>query len=284
MIIRYQEGAPVRIQDVAKPVDGLQKQYLTIDFWTSWMQPRASSLVVAVTPAPGANDVTVARLVRSTLDGLQKSLPASIEAYINYDHSVQIIESINDVKLTLLIAFALVVLVVFLFLGRVRETSIPVIALPLSLLMTFAVMFLLGYSLDNLSLMALTLAVGLLVDDAVVVLENTVRHLEVGKPPTLAALFGAKEISLTVLSMTLSLAAIFLPIVFMPGLIGRMFHEMAVTIVAAIVLSGVVAIVVSPMVCARDCCERPTARTATSSGSTNVSTRSRVTTSVRCNG
>ena len=251
VIIRYQEGAPVRIQDVAKPVDGLQKQYLTIDFWTSWMQPRASSLVVAVTPAPGANDVTVARLVRSTLDGLQKSLPASIEAYINYDHSVQIIESINDVKLTLLIAFALVVLVVFLFLGRVRETSIPVIALPLSLLMTFAVMFLLGYSLDNLSLMALTLAVGLLVDDAVVVLENTVRHLEEGKPPTLAALFGAKEISLTVLSMTLSLAAIFLPIVFMPGLIGRMFHEMAVTIVAAIVLSGVVAIVVSPMVCAR---------------------------------
>ena len=110
VIIRYQDGAPVRIQDVAKPVDGLQKQYLTIDFWTSWMQPRASSLVVAVTPAPGANDVTVARLVRSTLATLQKSLPASIEAYINYDRSVQIIESINDVKLTLLIAFALVVL------------------------------------------------------------------------------------------------------------------------------------------------------------------------------
>jgi HAE1 family hydrophobic/amphiphilic exporter-1 len=251
LIIRYQNGAPVRMKDVATPVDGLQKQYLVIDFWTSWMKPRASSLVVAVTPAPGANDVIVARAVRDTLESLQASIPASVEAYINYDHSVQIVESINDVKLTLLIAFALVVLVVFLFLGRVRETSIPIIALPLSLLLTFAVMLLLGYSLDNLSLMALTLAVGLLVDDAVVVLENTVRHLEEGKPATLAALLGAKEISFTVLSMTLSLGAIFIPIVFMPGLIGRMFHEMAVTIVVAIVFSGVVAIVVSPMVCAR---------------------------------
>ena len=251
LIIRYKNGAPVRLKDIASPVDGLQKQYLTIDFWTSWMKPRAASLVVAVTPAPGANDVIVARKVRETLASLQASLPASVEAYINYDHSVQIVESISDVKLTLLIAFALVVLVVFLFLGRVRETSIPVVALPLSLLMTFAVMWLLGYSLDNLSLMALTLAVGLLVDDAVVVLENTVRHLEDGKPPSVAALLGAKEISFTVLSMTLSLGAIFIPIVFMPGLIGRMFHEMAVTIVLAIVFSGVVAIVVSPMVCAR---------------------------------
>ncbi|MGB7791572.1 MAG: efflux RND transporter permease subunit, partial [Terrimicrobiaceae bacterium] len=251
LIIRYQDGAPVRLRDVAKLVDGVQNQYLTINFWTSWMQPRASSLVVAVTPAPGANDVLVARAVRNTLATLQDALPASIEAYINYDRSVQILESINDVKLTLLIAFALVVLVVFLFLGRVRETSIPVIALPLSLLMTFAVMLLLGYSLDNLSLMALTLAVGLLVDDAVVVLENTVRHLEDGKTPTVAALLGSKEISFTVLSMTLSLAAIFIPVVFMPGIIGRMFHEMAVTIVVAIVLSGIVAIVVSPMVCAR---------------------------------
>ena len=251
LIIRYQDGAPVRVKDVASPVDGLQQQYLFIDFWTSWMKPRASSLVVAVTPAPGANDVIVARKVRDTLTTLQASIPASVEAYINYDHSVQIVESIDDVKLTLLIAFALVVLVVFLFLGRVRETSIPIVALPLSLLMTFAVMFMLGYSLDNLSLMALTLAVGLLVDDAVVVLENTVRHLEDGKPATVAALLGAKEISFTVLSMTLSLGAIFIPIVFMPGLIGRMFHEMAVTIVLAIVFSGVVAIVVSPMVCAR---------------------------------
>jgi hydrophobic/amphiphilic exporter-1 (mainly G- bacteria), HAE1 family len=251
VIIRYENGAPVRIRDVARLVDGLQKQYLNMQFWTSWMPARSAALVVAVTPAPGANDVQVAESVRATLDKLRDSLPASIEAYVNYDGSQQITASIGDVKLTILIAFALVVLVVFLFLGRVRETVVPVVALPLALLGTFAVMLMLGYSLDNLSLMALTLAVGLLVDDAVVVLENTVRHLDAGKPPTLAALLGAKEISFTVLSMTLSLSAIFLPIIFMPGLIGRMFHEMAVTIVVAIVLSGVVAIVVSPMVCAR---------------------------------
>jgi len=251
LIIRYQEGAPVRIRDIATPVDTLQEQYFHMNFWTSWMSPRAASVVVAITPAPGANDVQVAEAVRKTLDSVRSSLPASVEAYINYDRSVQIIDSIDDVKLTILIAFALVVLVVFLFLGRVRETVVPVLALPLAMLMTFAVMFMLGYSLDNLSLMALTLAVGLLVDDAVVVLENTVRHLDSGKPPTLAALLGAKEISFTILSMTLSLASIFIPIIFMPGLIGRMFHEMAITIVVAIVLSGVIAIAVSPMVCAR---------------------------------
>lgn len=251
LIVRYQDGAPVRLKDVAKPVDGLQSQYFNMDFWTSWMPPRAASLVVAITPAPGANDVQVAQAVRTTLDGLRGSLPASIEAYVNYDRSIQIVASISDVKLTILIAFALVVLVVFLFLGRVRETVVPVIALPLALLGTFAVMLLCGYSLDNLSLMALTLAVGLLVDDAVVVLENTVRHLEEGKPANIAALLGAKEISFTVFSMTLSLSAIFIPIVFMPGLIGRMFHEMAITIVVAIVLSGIIAIVLSPMVCAR---------------------------------
>lgn len=251
LIIRYQNGAPVRIRDVATPVDGLQEQYFNMNFWTSWMTPRAASVVVAITPAPGANDVQVAGAVRKTLESVRSSLPASVEAYINYDRSVQIVSSIDDVKLTILIAFTLVVLVVFLFLGRVRETVVPVLALPLAMLMTFAVMFLLGYSLDNLSLMALTLAVGLLVDDAVVVLENTVRHLDSGKSPTLAALLGAKEISFTILSMTLSLASIFIPIIFMPGLIGRMFHEMAITIVAAIILSGVVAIAVSPMVCAR---------------------------------
>lgn len=251
IILRYDKNAPVRLRDVASAVDSIQNQYFKMRFWTSWMPPRAADIVVAVTPAPGANDVQVAAAVRKTLDALKPSLPASIQAYINYDRSEQIISSIDDVKLTILIAFALVVLVVFLFLGRVRETVVPVLALPLALLGTFAAMLLLGYSLDNLSLMALTLAVGLLVDDAVVVLENTVRHLDEGKPPTIAALLGAKEISFTVLSMTLSLSAIFIPIVFMPGIIGRMFHEMAMTIVIAIVLSGIIAIAISPMVCAR---------------------------------
>jgi len=251
LIIRYANGAPVRLRDVAKPIEGLQKEYLNMDFWTSWKAPKAAALVVAITPSPGANDVKVAAAVHKTLAELQKSLPASIESYVNYDRSVQIVQSIDDVKLTILIAFSLVVLVVFLFLGRARETVVPIVALPLALLGTFVVMLMCGYSLDNLSLMALTLAVGLLVDDAVVVLENTVRHLDEGKPPTIAALLGAKEISFTVLSMTLSLCAIFIPIVFMPGIIGRMFHEMAITIVVAILLSGVIAIMVSPMVCAR---------------------------------
>ncbi len=253
IIVRYEDGAPVRIRDVATSIEGVQKQYLNSNFWSRQFSKYSATQVVAVTPAPGANDVQVAGAVRATLKKLQDShaLPGSIVSWVNYDRSVQIVESIDDVKLTILIAFALVVLVVFLFLGRVRETVVPTIALPLALLGTFAVMLMLGFSLDNLSLMALTLAVGLLVDDAVVVLENTVRHLDQGKPPTMAALLGAKEISFTVLSMTLSLSAIFIPIVFMPGLIGRMFHEMAVTIVTAIVLSGVIAIVVSPMVCAR---------------------------------
>ncbi|MDX2080871.1 MAG: efflux RND transporter permease subunit [Terrimicrobiaceae bacterium] len=251
IIIRYVNGAPVRIRDVAAARDAVQQEYLNIEFWTDEHPERAAELVVAVTPAPGANDVAVAAAVSAMLEKLQPSLPASIDSWINYDRSVQIVESINDVKLTILIAFALVVLVVFVFLGRVRETAIPTIALPLALLMTFAAMLLLGYSLDNLSLMALTLAVGLLVDDAVVVLENTVRHLDAGKPPVEAALLGAREISFTVLSMTLSLASIFIPIVFMPGLLGRMFHEMAVTIVLAIVFSGVIAIALSPMICAR---------------------------------
>ncbi len=251
LIVRYQDGAPVRIRDVAKPIDTIQTQYLNLDFWNRDHANGSATLVVAVTPAPGANDIQVAEAVRQTLKELQPSLPASITSYINYDRSQQIIASIGDVKLTILIAFGLVVLVVFLFLGRVRETVVPAVALPLALLGTFGVMLLLGYSLDNLSLMALTLAVGLLVDDAVVVLENTVRHLDEGKPATIAALLGAKEISFTVLSMTLSLAAIFIPIIFMPGIIGRMFHEMAVTIVIAIVLSGIIAIAVSPMICAR---------------------------------
>lgn len=251
LIILYKDGAPVRVRDVAVAADSTQQEYFHSSFWTSWKKPRASAVVVAVTPAPGANDVQVAAAVRKTLAEITPSLPASIDAYINYDRSIQIISSIDDVKLTILIAFALVVLVVFIFLGRVRETVVPVLALPLAMLLTFAVMLMLGYSLDNLSLMALTLAVGLLVDDAVVVLENTVRHLDAGKPPTVAALLGAKEISFTILSMTLSLAAIFIPIIFMPGIIGRMFHEMAITIVVAIVLSGIVAIAISPMVCAR---------------------------------
>jgi HAE1 family hydrophobic/amphiphilic exporter-1 len=251
VIVRYEKGGPVRIRDVGRAQDALQSEYLNLTFWSSVLPQRAASVIVAITAAPGSNAVQVAEEVSKTLDALKRTLPGSIDTAIVYKRSTQIIDSINDVKFTILLAFALVLLVIFLFLGRLNETIIPSIALPMSLVLTLIVMKALNFSLDNLSLMALTLAVGFLVDDAIVVLENTVRHLESGKSPVEAALRGAKELSWTVFSMTVSLAAGVMPLVVMPGLMGRMFHEFAVTIVVAIVTSGVVAITLSPMMCSR---------------------------------
>src|SRR5438045_1563220 len=178
-------------------------------------------------------------------------LPGSIRIMPIYDRSANIVHSVADVQATLVIAFVLVVIVIFAFLGRVTDTLIPVVALPLSLLITFVAMRLLGYSLDNLSLMALTLAIGFLVDDAIVVLENTVRGMEHGENALQASLASAKEISFTILSMTLSLAAVFIPLVFMPGLIGRIFREFAITIVVSIFASGIVSLTLTPLMCAR---------------------------------
>src|SRR5207245_350340 len=166
-----------------------------------------------------------------------------------YDRSQGIVNSVKDVQATLLVAFALVVLVIFIFLGRVRDTLIPVVALPLSLLLTFVVMDILGYSLDNLSLMALTLAIGFLVDDAIVFLENTVRLMESGLGALEASLQSAKEISFTILAMTVSLAAVFLPLVFMGGLVGRIFREFSITIIVSIFASGIVSLTLTPLMC-----------------------------------
>lgn len=251
VIITYRDGAPVRIRDVARPYNGLEAEFISMKYWVRGAVERDANIVVAVTPAPGANSVEVSRLVRQQLDVIRPTIPASIELSVVYDRSLSIIASIDDVKGTLVIAFALVILVIFLSLGRVRETLVPAFALPMALLLTFVAISALGYSLDNLSLMALTLAVGFLVDDAIVVVENTVRHLDMGKGPLAAAIAGAQEISFTVLSMTLSLSAVFIPLVFMPGLMGRMFHEFAMTIVIAILMSGLVAITLSPMMCSR---------------------------------
>ena len=168
-----------------------------------------------------------------------------------YDRSQTIIHSILDVQLTLAIAFVLVVIVIFVFLGRATDTLIPAVALPLSLLITFVVMDLLEFSLDNLSLMALTLAIGFLVDDAIVFLENTVRRMEHGEKALEATIASAREISFTIISMTISLAAVFIPLVFMPGLVGRIFREFAVTIVVAIIASGLVSLTLTPLMCAR---------------------------------
>jgi HAE1 family hydrophobic/amphiphilic exporter-1 len=193
----------------------------------------------------------VANSIRQILPQLSTELPGSIRITPIYDRSLSIVHSVTDVQMTLVIAFVLVVIVIFAFLGRATDTLIPTVALPLSLLITFMAMHALGYSLDNLSLMALTLAIGFLVDDAIVFLENTVRRMERGEQPFEAAIHSAKEISFTIMSMTISLAAVFIPLVFMTGLVGRIFREFAITIVIAIFASGLVSLTLTPLMCAR---------------------------------
>jgi HAE1 family hydrophobic/amphiphilic exporter-1 len=206
---------------------------------------------VAVNRQAGANAVAVAKSIKDLLPLIGAELPGSVRITPIYDRSQTIVNSVADVQATLLIAFVLVVAVIFLFLGRATDTLIPAVSLPMSLLLTFMAMRLLGYSLDNLSLMALTLAIGFLVDDAIVFLENTVRLMEKGEPPLQATLNSAKEISFTILSMTISLAAVFFPLVFMSGLVGRIFREFAITIVVAIISSGLVSLTLTPLMCAR---------------------------------
>jgi HAE1 family hydrophobic/amphiphilic exporter-1 len=209
------------------------------------------AIVLAIQRQPGTNTVAVAQRVKAQLAQLRPDLPASVEVSTLYDRSQSIEQSVSDVKFTLFLALCLVVLVIFLFLRNLRATIIPSLALPMSLVGTFAVMYLLGYSLDNLSLMALTLAVGFVVDDAIVVLENIVRHTERGESVMEAALSGSREIGFTVISMTLSLVAVFIPVLFLGGLIGRLFQEFAVTIAVAILVSGFVSLTLTPMLCSR---------------------------------
>ena len=189
--------------------------------------------------------------IKNLLPSFRTVMPPSVDVATLYDRSVSIRSSVNDVKFTLFLALVLVILVIFLFLRNLSATAIPSMALPMSIVGTFAIMYLLGYSLDNLSLMALTLSVGFVVDDAIVMLENIVRHMEMGEPPMEAAFTGAREIGFTIISMTLSLAAVFIPVLFMGGILGRLLHEFAVTIGAAILVSGVVSLSLTPMLCSR---------------------------------
>src|ERR671937_1368771 len=200
---------------------------------------------------PGTNVVAVVDAVKALLPTLRQQLPASVSLDTRFDRSVSIRDSVHDVKFTLILTVVLVVLVIFLFLRNVSATIIPSLALPASIVGTFAVMYLLDYSLDNLSLMALTLCVGFVVDDAIVMLENIVRHMEMGKPPLRAAFDGSAEVGFTILSMTLSLVAVFIPILFLGGIIGRLFREFSVTICVAILISGVVSVTLTPMLCSR---------------------------------
>jgi len=251
LIIAQKDGAPVYVRDIARVVDSVQEERLKMRFWARGYKVPAGTVVVGVFRQAGANAVEVARGVREVLPAISSELPKSIRVVPVYDRSMTIVRSVLDVEETLAIAFGLVVIVIFVFLGRATDTLIPAVALPLSLLLTFIAMKLLGYSLDNLSLMALTLAIGFLVDDAIVFLENTVRRMERGEPVLQATLNSASEISFTILSMTISLAAVFLPLVFMSGLIGRIFREFAITIVVSIFASGVVSLTLTPLMCAR---------------------------------
>jgi HAE1 family hydrophobic/amphiphilic exporter-1 len=254
LIVAYKNGSPVYLKDVGEAVEGLEVDDLRNHFWQRGSDSVAEAATVAVvtTKAAGANAVAVSREINRLIPTLKAQLPGSIELVPMHDRSESIIASINDVKETIIIAFILVVAVIFLFLGRFVETIIPVVALPLSLLITFVVMQLLGYSLDNLSLLALTLAIGFLVDDAIVFLENMVRRMEdFHESPMEASVESGREISFTILGMTLSLCVVFIPMVLLPGQMGRVFREFSVTIMVAIFASGVISLTVTPMMCAR---------------------------------
>jgi HAE1 family hydrophobic/amphiphilic exporter-1 len=251
LIVGGTGDAPVYLRDVATVKDSVQDERVNMRFWARGYDVPATTNIVAVSRRAGANAVEVASSIRQILPQLSAELPGSIRLTPVYDRSQSIVHSVKDVQTTLIIAFVLVVIVIFAFLGRATDTLIPTVALPLSLLITFMAMRALSYSLDNLSLMALTLAIGFLVDDAIVFLENTVRRMERGEQPFEAAINSAKEISFTIMSMTISLAAVFIPLVFMSGLVGRIFREFAVTIVIAIFASGLVSLTLTPLMCAR---------------------------------
>ncbi|HWP39926.1 MAG TPA: efflux RND transporter permease subunit, partial [Tepidisphaeraceae bacterium] len=252
LIIATRDNAPVHLRDVASAEDSVQDERVNMHFWVRDIQVPPATVVLAVSRQAGANAVQVASRVKALAPEIQPTLPGGTRMLLIYDRSQTIVHSVRDVQETLLIAFLLVVAIIFIFLGRASDTLIPAVALPLSLLLTFVVMNWLGFSIDNLSLMALTLAIGFLVDDAIVFLENTVRRMEqYAETPLLAAINSAQEISFTILSMTLSLAVVFLPLVFMPGQVGRIFREFAVTIVVAILASGVVSLTLTPLMCAR---------------------------------
>jgi HAE1 family hydrophobic/amphiphilic exporter-1 len=251
LIVGGTNNAPIYLRDVATVKESVQDERVNMRFWVRGKDVPTATVIVAVNRRAGANAVEVSKSIYEILPMIGQELPGSISIMPIYDRSANIVHSVADVQATLVIAFILVVIVIFAFLGRVTDTLIPVVALPLSLLITFMAMRGLGYSLDNLSLMALTLAIGFLVDDAIVFLENTVRRIERGEPPFEAAISSAKEISFTIMSMTISLAAVFIPLLFMTGLVGRIFREFAVTIVIAILASGVVSLTLTPLMCAR---------------------------------
>ncbi|HEY4219435.1 MAG TPA: efflux RND transporter permease subunit [Gemmatimonadaceae bacterium] len=245
LIIGYKNGAVVRLGDVANVMDDIQNNKSA-----SWYDDERS-VNLMVMRQPGTNTVLVADNVKAALAEIEKGLPPALKVRVQYDRSITINNAVADVKFSLVVALVLVVLVIFFFLRNAVATMIPSLTLPMAIIGTFSVMYVLNFSIDNLSLMALTLAVGFVVDDAIVMLENIIRHIEMGKTPLQASLDGAQEVGFTVVSMMLSLSAVFLPLMFMGGIIGRLFREFAVTISVAILVSGIVALTLTPMLCSR---------------------------------
>src|ERR1700686_1841235 len=245
LIVAYRNGAPVMLRDLGDVVDSVENSRLASRYNGQQV------VTLTVQRQPGTNTVAVVDAIRNLLPAFRQQLPASIKLDVLYDRSESIRESVNDVQFSLLLAIALVVLVIFIFLRNVRATIIPTLALPTSIVFTFAVMYLLGFSLDNLSLMALTLSGGFVVDDAVVMLENIVRRMEEGEGAMEAALKGSREIGFTIISMTVSLVAVFIPVLFLSGILGRLFREFAITISVAILVSGFVSLSLTPMLCSR---------------------------------
>jgi multidrug efflux pump len=245
LIIAYRSGAPVLLRDVAAVIDGLENSKVG-----GWYQDRPA-VIIDIQRQPGANVIDTVRRVSEELPRLQRAMPKGVSLAVVHDRTGTIRASVQDVQFTLILSVALVVLVVFIFLRTVRATVIAGVALPLSLVATFGVMWFCGFSLDNLSLMALTVGTGFVIDDAIVMIENIVRHMEEGEPPFAAALAGAKEIGFTVISLTVSLVAVFIPLLFMSGIVGRMFREFALTLTIAVVTSAAVSLTLTPMMCSR---------------------------------
>jgi HAE1 family hydrophobic/amphiphilic exporter-1 len=241
VVVAFKNGAPIRVEDIGHSIDSVEN-----DKTAAWLTDQRA-IILGVQKQPGANTVAVSDGVKALLPRFRNELPASIDLNVLFDRAETVRQSVEDVEYTLVLTLGLVVMVIFVFLRKLSATVIPSLAMPLSIFATFAVMQVLGYSLDNLSLMALTLSVGFVVDDAIVMLENVVRHIEMGKPPFQAALDGSKEIGFTILSMTISLVAVFVPFLFMGGILGRLFQEFAVTIAVCILVSGFVSLTLTPM-------------------------------------
>jgi HAE1 family hydrophobic/amphiphilic exporter-1 len=249
LIVAYRNGNPVRLQELGRVIDSVEND--KIASWFNTSKAKTRSVILAIQRQPGTNTVEVVDSIKALLPTFRAEIPASVNLDILFDRSLSIRESVNDVKFTLGLSIILVVLVIFLFLRNLSATIIPSLALPMSIIGTFTAMYVLGFSVDNLSLMAMILAVGFVVDDAIVMLENIVRHMEQGEPVLQASLNGSKEIGFTILSMTISLVAVFIPVLFMGGILGRLLHEFAVVISVAILVSGVVSLTLTPMLCSR---------------------------------